>query len=81
MATDGTHNSHSLTVRGWIRAGALRACSPRTTATRPPRCGAPDAVYGTAVTSTAHSKRSVQTVTPLAGWLGLDVVDHYGEGE
>lgn len=81
VATDGTRDSHSLTVPGWIRAGGLVGLFAPTHGQPPAPLRRPDAVYGTAVTRTAHSRRSLQTVTPLAARLGLDVVEKYGEGD
>ena len=81
VADDGTHDDHSLTVQGWVRAGALAGlfAPPHREPMRPLR--RPDAVYGPAVNDDTPRRRSVQTVTPLAGRLGLDVVESFGEGD
>lgn len=76
---DGEHDKHSLSVRGWTRAGALVGLlAPLQGA---PRAGLarPDAIYAS---SRAHegSHRPVQTVTPLAERLGLPVHCDWGEG-
>lgn len=76
---DGAHDKHSLSVRGWTRAGALVGLlAPLHGA---PRAGLarPDAIYASGY---AHegSHRPAQTVTPLAERLGLPVHCHWGEG-
>jgi hypothetical protein len=80
VSMHGDHDSDSLTVEGWVRAGGLAALfalsdgEPRAPLLRP------DAIYGAAHRG-HHSKRSIQTITPLAARLGLKVVSCYGEGD
>jgi hypothetical protein len=38
-------------------------------------------VYGSGFDSGGHSKRSIQTVTPLAARLGLEVVNRFAHGD
>jgi len=69
---DGEHDRHSLTVRGWTRAGALvglfapRHGEPKTSLARPA------AIYAASHAGDG-SRRPIQTVTPLAEWLELPV--------
>jgi hypothetical protein len=77
---DGRQDPHSLTVTGWIRAGALVELFARSRGEPPAELGRPDTIYGSAYAG-GHSKRSVQTVTPLAARLGLEVVKRYAAGD
>jgi len=91
---DGSADPESLTVRGWQHAGALAAvfAGPRSKAD--PALGArPDVIFAAGagkkkvrvgdkeVEIGSHSRRPVQTVTPLAETLGLAVVTIYTKGE
>jgi hypothetical protein len=80
ITPDGDFDRHSLTVTGWIRAGALIGLFAPSRGEPPAGLHRPDTVYGTAYED-GHSKRSVQTVTPLAARLGLDVVRRYAAGD
>jgi broad specificity phosphatase PhoE len=80
IATDGERDPHSLALGGWIRAGALVGFFAPSWGDPPAGLRRPDAVYGTGYAD-GHSKRSVQTVTPLAARLGLDVVRRYTHGQ
>jgi broad specificity phosphatase PhoE len=74
---NGEHDRHSLSVRGWTRAGALvglfapQLGEPRAGLTRP------DAIYASGHADDG-SRRPVQTVTPLAERLSKDI--HSGCG-
>lgn len=80
ITPDGEHSKHSLTVTGWMRAGALAALFAPHGAEPPAGLYRPDAVYSPAY-EPGRSVRSVQTVTPVAARLGLDVVTRYAAGE
>jgi hypothetical protein len=77
---DGDVDRYSLTVNGWIRAGALVGLFAPSRAEPPAGLHRPDTVYGPACEE-GHSKRSVETVMPLAARLGLDVIIRYAAGE
>ncbi len=80
VSVDGGHDSHSLTVQGWIRAGALAGLfAPAHGEPRAPLCR-PDSVYAAAHRG-SHSKRPAQTVTPLAARLGSAVDTRFVNGE
>jgi hypothetical protein len=76
---DGDHDHNSLTVTGWIRAGALAQLFAPSTGDPPRGLRRPDAIYGSAPES-GQSKRAIQTVTPLAARLGLEVIRRYAHG-
>jgi hypothetical protein len=80
VTAEGEFDHHSLTVNGWIRAGALVGLFAPFRGEPPAGLRRPDTVYGSAFEE-GHSKRSVQTVTPLAARLGLDVVRRYTAGD
>ena len=67
---DGREDPHSLTVTGWIRAGALVELFAPSRGGPPAELRRPDTIYVSAYAG-GYSKRSMQTVTPLAVWLGL----------
>ena len=77
---DGGRDHNSLTVTGWVRAGALVDLFAPTSGD--PRSGLrrPDAVYASAAEGD-RSKRAIETVTPLAARLGLDVVRRFAHGD
>lgn len=77
---DGREDPHSLTVTGWIRAGALVELFAPTRGDPPSELRRPDTIYASAYAG-GHSKRSMQTVTPLAARLGLQVVKRYAAGD
>jgi hypothetical protein len=77
---DGRHDPHSLTVTGWIRAGALVELFAPSHGGSSAQLRRPDTIYASAHAG-GHSKRSLQTVGPLAARLGLEVVKRYGAGD
>jgi hypothetical protein len=76
----GQQDPHSLTVTGWIRAGALGELFAPLRGDPPVELRRPDTIYASAHAG-GHSKRSIQTVGPLAARLGLDVVKRYAAGD
>lgn len=72
----GASDPHSLCVRGWQRAGALvnyfsgNGHAPR-----------PDTLFAAAATKTDPSKRSLQTLTPLAAVLNKSICLDFEVGE
>ena len=64
--TDGVH----LSTRGYERAGALAAYIPAT-------FGRPDFLFATQTSS--HSNRPVETITPLAKALNLDIDSNHAD--
>ncbi|GAA3065138.1 hypothetical protein GCM10010464_31860 [Pseudonocardia yunnanensis] len=80
VTPEGEADKHSLTVTGWIRAGALAGLFSPPCGDAPTGLCRPRSIYGPTVRE-GHSKRSVQTVMPLAARLGLDVITRYATGD
>jgi hypothetical protein len=80
VTADGEFDHNSLTVSGWLRAGALVGLFAPFRGEPPVGLRRPDTVYASAYEE-GHSKRSVQTVTALAARLGLEVVRRYTSGD
>jgi hypothetical protein len=80
----GGHDFESLSVEGWQRAGALTALfAPARGKPQHPDLARPDLIYAAAPSRDGgHSKRPLQTITPLAAKLGLEPnLDHAKGGE
>jgi hypothetical protein len=80
VTPEGEDDKHSLTVTGWIRAGALAGLFSPPCGDAPTGLRRPHSIYGPTLRE-GHSKRSVQTVTPLAARLGLEVITRYATGD
>ncbi|WP_228554415.1 hypothetical protein [Catenulispora pinisilvae] len=87
LTSDGTQDSHSLTIQGWTRAGALAALfDPRDAAGSPvaPRAGlARPGTVAASVPGTggSNSKRPEETVTPTAAALGVTLSTQFSVGQ
>lgn len=77
---DGDHDHNSLTAVGWVRAGGLVELFAPVYGEPAPGLRRPDLIYATA-SEGGHSKRSIQTVLPLAGRLGIDIDRSFAHGE
>ena len=81
IAIDGQQDGESLTVRGWQRAGAL-ACLLTSTGTAPQIHGLAEPRYLYAANPRKHrSKRSRETLEPLARKLGLEINTDFSPGQ
>lgn len=76
----GETDAHSLSVRGWTRAGALAGLLALVPTTSHPSLVVPGRIFATKSTREYHSKREVATATPLAQRLNLDVNDDFVHG-
>jgi len=81
VSAHGERDAESLTVRGWQRAGALASLfSPTVPKEHRHGLSVPSHLYACA--SRKHvSKRSRQTLTPLAKKLGIEVNEDFSSGE
>ena len=77
---DGVHDHNSLTVAGWVRAGAMVELFAPVTREPAPGLRRPDAIYGTAFHG-GRSRRAFQSVAPLAARLGIDIDRSFAHGE
>lgn len=77
----GEHDGHSLSVRGWTRAGALAAMFAHTPHPTHPALVAPQRIFATRPTHAARSTRELDTATPTARRLGLKVDDSVAHGD
>lgn len=92
---DGTSDKESLTVRGWQHAGSLAAVfAAGAAAPREGDLGRPDHILAAGIgkkrvkapdgktnTVGSHSRRPLETVTPMAARLGLTPVTDHSRGE
>ena len=79
VSAHGEHDVGSLTVRGWQRAGALVLLFTRGVANALHGLSVPSHLY--CISPRHHSRRTRQTLTPLARKLGLAINDDFSAGE
>ena len=65
----GRSDAYSLIPRGWQRAGALVHLFDPSRPVDPAASMLPDVIYAAGLGEGSHSRRSLQTATPLAQWL------------
>ncbi|MHA6622417.1 hypothetical protein [Pseudonocardia sp. DLS-67] len=80
ISPSGRQDKRSLTVDGWQRAGALVELFAPMRGGPPTGLWRPEAVYAAAARH-GRSRRSIETVEPLARQLGLEVDDRYEPGQ
>jgi hypothetical protein len=80
ISPSGRRDKRSLTVDGWQRAGALVELFAPMRGGPPAGLWRPDAVYAAAARH-GRSRRSIETVEPLARQLGVAVDDRYEPGQ
>lgn len=77
----GETDEHSLSVRGWTRAGGLAGIFAHAPSPAHPELVVPARIYATKSTHEYHSKREVATATPLAERIGVKVNDNFEHGQ
>lgn len=80
ITSGGRYDKRSLTVTGWQRAGALVELFAPARGAPPAGLWRPDSIYSSAA-ERGRSKRSIQTVEPLADRIGVEIVDRFAAGD
>lgn len=78
---DGVHDPHSLSVRGWTRAGALAGMFGLLPHSRYPGVHQPERAYATKPSHQAKSTREFDTAHPSAQALGIPLNTDYTHGQ
>jgi hypothetical protein len=84
VTIEGVRETESLTVRGWQRAGALASFfAPTNGSFQDPALAAPQFLYASKPTKRNGSRRSMETITPLAERLAIRINTNFSklEGE
>jgi broad specificity phosphatase PhoE len=76
----GEHDEHSLSVKGWTRAGALAGLFAHAPSKAHPHIVPPGRIFATRPTPEAKSKREMNTATPTAHRLKLTIEDSHTHG-
>ena len=80
VTAEGNHDLGSLTVAGWVRAGALVELLASAFREPPDQLRRPDRIVA-ANYRHGQSKRSIETVRPLADRLGQEIDTRFYEGD
>ena len=80
ITAGGRPDKRSLTVTGWQRAGALVELFAPSRGAPPTGLCRPDSIYSSAA-ERGRSKRSIQTVEPLADRVGVEIVHRFAPGD
>jgi broad specificity phosphatase PhoE len=90
VTADGEQDWESLTVRGWLRAGALQNLFAPSRGRVDDQLATPTIIYvsrprdlgvPTAHDDLSKSKRPLQTITPLAAKLEITPILEFGKGD
>lgn len=77
----GEHDDHSLSVVGWQRAGALAAFLANSPERLHSSLVAPERVFATKPSKKAKSRRELDTASPAASRLDVDLDTDHGHGQ
>lgn len=77
----GRTDPHSLSVRGWQRAGAMAALLAHAPQAAHESIVKPQRIIATGPSKKARSRREVDTATPIAERLGLRVIESHSHGQ
>jgi broad specificity phosphatase PhoE len=82
VSPQGVHTKHELTVRGWLRAGALAPFfAPTAGLAEDAPISTPRTIFASAATKQSPSLRPQHTVRPLAELLGLEIDTRFACGQ
>ena len=82
VLVDGTPDPDSLIPRGWQRAGALVGLFvPRSVESGPALLPTPSRLFASEVGPHSHSRRPLETLTPLSDRLGLPLDEPFVQDE
>ncbi|MEN3325494.1 MAG: hypothetical protein V7638_301, partial [Acidobacteriota bacterium] len=82
VTLEGKRESESLTVRGWQRAGALVSFfAPANNSFNDPALAQPQYLFASRPKKRNGSRRSVETLTPLAEKLALRINSKFPRSE
>jgi hypothetical protein len=82
VLVDGTPDPDSLIPRGWQRAGALVGLFvPRSVESGPALLTTPSRLFASEVGRHSHSRRPLETLTPLSDRLGLPLDEPFVQDE
>lgn len=76
----GENDKHSLSPRGWTRAGALAALLSHSPIGSHPHLVRPERILATAPSHDARSRREMDTATPLGRRVSVAVEGVHGHG-
>lgn len=76
----GEHDNHSLSVRGWMRAGALAGLFAHAPLVSHPDVHPPERIVATKPSAEAKSRREINTADPIARRLNIVVDSDLGHG-
>jgi hypothetical protein len=79
--SEGEHDPHSLSVRGWTRAGALAGLFGLLPQPQYPGVPTPSRIYATEPSHDAHSTREFDTAHPTASKLNVKVNSSFKHGQ
>lgn len=77
----GETDSHSLSVRGWTRAGALAALIGHAPVAGWPGVDRPTRVFATKPSEKTKSRREVDTAMPTAQRVGVEIDESFAHGD
>ncbi len=77
----GQRDSHSLSVRGWMRAGALAGLLAHVPTPTHPELHPPERIVATKPSPEAKSRREVNTADPIAARLSIVVDSEIEHGD
>jgi hypothetical protein len=78
----GDRSKESLEVRGWQRAGALtHLLAPRDGHFQHPELAKPQFLYASKSVKRRGSRRAIETISPLAEKLGIEINSEYRRAE